>query len=156
LEAALVQQLARCVDADGAEIIVDAGPDADLGVRRDGSADLLADRFRNALRRGSGVIDARALARSLDTDGDIRAQDVAPRKGPGALLKLRQMHRAECADARQNAACAADHEIGTPDIVPAALDPDASVKDFGRAESMNLCLRAEHGFQARRGGQEDL
>ncbi len=81
LVAALVQKFARAVDAEGAEIVLDAGLDAEIGIGRDGRAKFLADRRRDALRGGPGMIDARLAAGDVDAQRNVAAQC----RGPGNL-----------------------------------------------------------------------
>ncbi len=155
LVAALVQQLARRIDADAAHVLLDARPDAHFGLRRDGRPQLLGDGPFDALRGRPRVIDARALAGRLDAKGHVPAQHVAPWEIARALVELGQMQRPEGADARDDATGAADLQVGAPHLGPAALEGDAAGHALG-LESLGARLGAQRAFEARNGHEEYL
>ena len=66
------------------------------------------------------------------------------------------MHDAERADAGQHARCAADHQIGAPDVGPAALHGDAADTGPGPGEALVQRLLAECVFEAWGHDQEDV
>jgi hypothetical protein len=156
LEAAPVQQVARGVDTDGAEVVLDAHPDGERGVGGGGKSECALDGVRDPLRRGARVIDARARARGLDAERPVGAEDLAPRQRARTPLEVGELRGAEAGDAGDDAARAADHQVGAPDVMPAALDGDAAGNGLGCAEAVGFGLVAEHGLQARSRRQEDL
>ena len=73
LMAALVQQLARSIDTDGTQVILDPDHDLKLSLFRDHCAELFLNRRFNPLRRGTGMINFGFTAHNVNTHRNVRA-----------------------------------------------------------------------------------
>ena len=159
LVAAAVEGGAGGVEADGAEVVVEADADGHGVVGRvvgHRGAEGLGDRGGDALAGGAGVVDARAVAGGLDAQGHVGAQGVGPGELAGALVELGEVQGAEGGDAGEDAGGAAQVEVGAPDVRPAALEGDAAGDGRRRGQAEGGGLVGEERLEAGRGGEEDL
>ena len=130
-----VQQIARCVDAESAEIILESDLEREVRLVGNLRAQCCGYGVGDALGGSARMVDAGTLAACLHPQRNIISQGFRPWEGAGALVQLRQMKRPEFPDPRQHPAGAAQLQVGAPDIAPVAHESNAAGHLLGRPEA---------------------
>ena len=156
LVAALVQTLARGVEADLAQVVLDPHAYGQQRLFGGFHPQRIGDGVLDTFGGGPGMIDAGFAAGRLHPVGDVGAQQRRPFELARPLVELREMHRPEPRDPRQHAPCPAQHEIGAPDLGPVAVAGDPAGYGLRVGESQFRRFVAQQVFQPRRAGEEDF
>ena len=154
--AAFVQAFTRCIDAEGAKVVVDPQFKPDRCISGNCCAQLFDQRLFYTLDCRARMIYFRGFASRLDLHRHIGAQHVAPGELARPFIQLRQMESTKFTDTGQHTPRPAHLQIGAPDLGPIALHGDTPRRDDRVGETTSGSFFAQGVFKAGGSHQEDI